>query len=152
MPEPVDTPVAVHHQVVVDTDPVLAFDVLTSFGRWWPLGLRSVLGASATVGFVDGRLVERSTDGRTVVWGTVTRWIRGVSVALTWHPGRSAERAGRLEVTFAAAGAQTLVTLEHTGWDGYDDPHGARADYDRGWPRMLGFFRDEANAGPAEIV
>jgi hypothetical protein len=142
----VNTPSAVHRQVVVDGDPVQAFEVFTAIGRWWPLALRSVLGTAATVGFVEGRLVERSADGTTAVWGTVTDWVPGVVVALTWHPGRAPESAGRLVVTFAAAGTQTLVTLEHSGWDGYDDPVGARNDYHRGWPRMLGLFRDEANA------
>jgi hypothetical protein len=133
---------------VVDTDPVGAFQVFTDVGSWWPLGVRSVLDAEATVGFVNGRLVEQAVDGRTAVWGTVTRWAPGVSVALTWHPGRSPERAGRLEIAFAGDGAETLVTLDHSGWDGYDDPAGARDDYNRGWPRMLGLFRDQANARP----
>ncbi len=48
----------------------------------------------------------------------------------------------------AGPGEETLVALEHSGWDGYDDPAGARDDYDRGWPRMLGLFRDVANGRP----
>jgi len=146
VPEAVHTPPTVHHQVVVDTDPVRAFQVFTAVGSWWPLGIRSVLGTEATVGFVDGQLVEQGVEGRTAVWGTVTRWEPGVAVALTWHPGRPPERAGRLEVTFAATGAQTLVALAHSGFEGYDDPAGARDDYNRGWPRMLELFRDQANA------
>jgi hypothetical protein len=142
----VPTPPAVHHQIVVDTDPSQAFGVFTAVGSWWPLGIRSVLGTEATVGFVDGQLVEQAVEGRTAVWGTVTRWEPGVAVALTWHPGRPPEQAGRLEVTFAATGAQTLVALEHSGFEGYDDPAGARGDYNRGWPRMLGLFREQANA------
>jgi len=145
----VPTPPAVHHQIVVDTDPSVAFGVFTAVGSWWPLGIRSVLGTEATVGFVDGQLVEQAVEGPTAVWGTVIRWEPGVAVALTWHPGRSPERAGRLEVTFAATGAQTLVALEHSGFEGYDDPSGAREDYDRGWPRMLGLFRDQADATPS---
>lgn len=140
------TPAAVHHRVVVDTDPLRAFAVFTAVGRWWPLGARSVLGADGTVGFADGRLVEQAVDGRTALWGTVTRWEPGVAVALTWHPGRPPVPAGRLEIAFAADGAQTLVTLDHSGWDGYDDPAGARSEYDRGWPRMLGLFREEAHS------
>ena len=140
------TPPAVYHEVVVETDPIRAFEVFTDVGSWWPLAVRSVLGTDATVGFVNGRLVEQAVDGRTAVWGTATRWVPAMAVALTWHPGRPPEKAGRLQVAFAADGSQTLVTLEHSGWDGYDDPAGARDDYDRGWPRMLGLFRDQANA------
>ena len=139
---------AVHHQVVVDTDPIRAFEVFTAIGRWWPLAARNILGAGSTVGFVESQLVERSADGGTAVWGTVIRWAPGVSVALSWHPGRSSERASRLEVAFAADGSQTLVTPEHSGWDGYDDPTGARHDYNEGWPRVLELFKKEANARP----
>ncbi len=141
------SPATVRHHVAVGGDPVRAFEVFTDVGSWWPLAIRSVLSAEATVGFVDGQLVEQAVGGRTAVWGTVTRWETGVAVALTWHPGRSPENAGRLEITFAGDGAETLVALEHSGWDGYDDPVGARDDYDRGWPRMLGLFRDVANGG-----
>ena len=106
--------------------------------------------AEATVGFVDGQLVEQAVDGRTAVWGTVTRWEPGVAVALTWHPGRSPERAGRLEVAFAAdRGGRPWLPWSTRAWDGYDDPVGARDDYNRGWPRMLGLFRDQANATPS---
>ena len=146
------TPPDVHHQIVVAGSPIRAFNVFTDVGSWWPLAVRRVLVSGAAVGFVDGRLVEQSVDGETAVWGTAVRWEPGVAVALTWHPGRLPEGAGRLEVTFAAAGAQTLVTLEHSGWDGNDDPAGARDDYYRGWPRMLGLFRDEANARPGGTI
>jgi hypothetical protein len=132
----------------VEGDPVRAFEVFTDVGSWWPLAMRSVLGAEGTVGFVDGLLLEQAVDGRTAVWGTVTRWEPGVAMALTWHPGRSPELAGRLEIAFAGDGTETLVALDHSGWDGYDDPAGARDDYNRGWPRMLKLFRDKANASP----
>jgi activator of Hsp90 ATPase-like protein len=144
--EHLSTPPDIRHQVMVDGDSVRAFNVFIDVGSWWPLAIRSVLSTGAMVGFVDGRLVEQSVDGESAVWGTVSRWAPGVAVALTWHPGRSPERAGLLEVTFTAAGAKTLVTLEHSGWDGYDDPAGARDDYYRGWPRMLALFRDKVNA------
>jgi Activator of Hsp90 ATPase homolog 1-like protein len=63
-------------------------------------------------------------------------------VAFTWHPGRPAERASHVEVTFAAVGAQTLVWLEHTGWDAFDDPAAARAEYEHGWPLVLDGYQE----------
>jgi hypothetical protein len=129
---------------MVGTDPDRAFERFTEIGRWWPLAVRSVLPTPGTVGFVDGRLVEQSAMGETAVWGSVTGWAPGVALALTWHPGRTPHLAGRLQITFASTGAHTLVTLEHSGWDGYTDPVGARRDYDHGWPRMLELFRAEA--------
>jgi hypothetical protein len=73
-------------------------------------------------------------------------------VALSWHPGRPSDRAGRVQVNFTRAGTQTVVTLEHSGWDGYDHPARARDDYYQGWPRMLGLFRDRANARTNEDI
>jgi hypothetical protein len=51
----------------------------------------------------------------------------------SWHPGRLAERASQVQVTLAAADGQTLVTLEHAGWEAFDDPAAARAEYDQGF-------------------
>jgi hypothetical protein len=129
---------------VVDGDPISAFRAFTAIGRWWPLEARSVLGPDSTLAFVDGRLTERSPDGGTAVWGTVARWVPGEILTMSWHPGREPERAGRLNVTFRAVAATTLVTLEHSGWAGYNDPVGARHDYNQGWPRTLGLFRTVA--------
>ena len=126
-------------------DPLRAFGVFTAIGLWWPLSVRSVLGPGSAVGFVDGRLVEWSPHGETAVWGTSIGWVPGEAVALTWHPGRPPQAAGRLTVRFIAAGPQTLVTLNHSGWEGYDDPVAARHDYNQGWPRMLGLLRDQVN-------
>ena len=52
-------------------------------------------------------------------------------------------------MTFAAAQDQTLVTLEHSGWEAFADPAAARAEYDHGWPVVLDGYRDHVagNAG-----
>ena len=60
--------------------------------------------------------------------------------------------ARHLEVTFAAVGAQTLATLDHSGWEGYDDPVAARHDYNQGWPRMLGLYRRWAEFRPGDVA
>jgi uncharacterized protein YciI len=44
-------------------------------------------------------------------------------------------------VTFAGAGAETLVALRHDGWDVFDEPAAAREEYDHGWPTVLGHYR-----------
>jgi Activator of Hsp90 ATPase homolog 1-like protein len=136
----------IHREVLVDADPATAFEIFTAqIGHWWPLGDHGVYGADATVAFVDGQIVESSATGETNVWGTVTRWETAVAVAFTWHPGQAAERASRVEVSFAPADAQTLVTLEHTGWeDAYDDPQAARDEYEQGWPHVLDQYRRTA--------
>ncbi|SDU58774.1 SRPBCC domain-containing protein [Jiangella alkaliphila] len=135
----------IRRELLVEAAPAVAFDVFTAgIGRWWPLARFSVYGEAATVAFEDGVIVERSEAGDEAAWGTVTRWEPPAVVAFTWHPGRPADAAGLVEVSFAAVdGGGTLVTLRHSGWESYDDPSTARADYDRGWPLVLGRYRDE---------
>ncbi len=141
----------IRREILVDADPAAAFEVFTAgLGRWWPLDELSVHGTGATVAFDDGRLVERSADGEAAVWGTVTRWEPPAAVAFTWHPGQPAEQASHVVVTFAAEAAgsgRTLVRLEHAGWDAFDDPAAARAEYDHGWPLVLGRYQEHAGGG-----
>jgi uncharacterized protein YciI len=142
----------IRREILVDADPKAAFEVFTAdLGRWWPLEELSVYGQGATVAFTGGQIVERpaggGADGEAAVWGTVTRWEPPVAVAFTWHPGRPAERASHVEVTFAAAAVQTLVSVEHTGWDAFADPAAARVEYDRGWPLVLGRYQEHVAGG-----
>jgi uncharacterized protein YciI len=144
----------IRREILVEADPAAAFEVFTGgIGRWWPLDELSVHGRDATVSFTEsstesstgsfagGQIIERSADGETAVWGTVTRWEPPDAVAFSWHPGQAAERASHVLVTFAAAGpGQTLVRLQHAGWEAFADPAAARAEYDHGWPLVLGRF------------
>jgi uncharacterized protein YciI len=132
--------------VLVDADPGTAFEVFTArIARWWPLAELSVYGAGSTVAFDDGQIVERGRDGSTSLWGTVTRWEPPGALAFSWHPGHGPDRASHVEITFAAAGEQTLVTVEHTGWEVFADPAAARAEYERGWPTVLDRYREYAD-------
>jgi len=135
----------IRREVLVDADPAVAFEVFTArIGLWWPIAEKSVYGAGGTVAFAGGQIIEQSPDGQRVVWGTVTRWEPPARVAFTWHPGHAPERASHVEVAFAAAGPQTLVTLTHTGWDVFADPAAARAEYDHGWPIVLDRYQEQA--------
>jgi len=142
-------------EILVDAEPGLAFAVFTErIGQWWPLGSHSVYGADATVGFdrpgVGGRIVESKTGADDAVWGTVTSWEPGRSIGFTWHPGNSEENASQVTVTFADEGAdtgKTLVTLEHAGWEVFgEEAAQARADYDHGWPLVLGHYAGACGA------
>ena len=135
----------IRREVLVDAGPVVAFEVFTTrIGLWWPIADKSVFGAGGTVAFAGGQIIEQSADGRRVVWGTVTRWEPPAGVAFTWHPGYGPDRASHVEVTFAAAGPQTLVTVTHAGWDVRADPAAARAEYEHGWPVVLDHYRRRA--------
>ncbi len=138
----------IRREILVDADPATAFAVFTDrIGQWWPLDDLSVYGPGGTVGFTDGRIVERSAAGEATVWGTVTRWEPAAAVEFTWHPGGPPDQASDVEVTFTAADSQTLVTLTHGGWERFADPAAARAEYDLGWPLVLGRYRDHTARG-----
>lgn len=130
-------------EVLVDADPDLAFAVFTDrIGQWWPVGELSVHGGGTSVAFTEGTIVETAPSGAVSVWGTVTVWDPPSTLAFTWHPGRDKGQASRVTVTFAATGEQTLVRLEHAGWEVFDDPEAAREEYHEGWPRVLEQYGD----------
>jgi uncharacterized protein YciI len=146
---PVQPPI--HREVLVDADPVTAFEVFTTdISRWWPVADLSVFGARSTVTFDDTAIVETSEAGQRSVWGSVTRWDPPLAVAFSWHPGRDPERASQVEVSFTPAGRQTLVALSHAGWEVYDDPATARTEYGSGWPTVLARFASAVTAAAGE--
>jgi hypothetical protein len=143
----------VRQEILVDANLATAFEAFTDdIGRWWPVSELSVYGAGGTVTLANQEIVERAADGHSALWGDITRWEPPVTVAFSWHPGGHADRASHVEVSFGAAaderadelaggaGEQTLVTLVHTGWDTFDDPAAARAEYEQGWPLVLGCY------------
>jgi uncharacterized protein YciI len=142
------TPAAVvppiRREIVVDADQGTAFEAFTArIGRWWPVAEHSVHGVGSTVEFAGGQLVERAADGQTAIWGSVTTWDPPGALEFTWHPGRGPDRASQVRVTFTEVGEQTRVRLEHSGWEVFEDPTAARAEYDEGWPRVLDCYGDD---------
>jgi uncharacterized protein YndB with AHSA1/START domain len=129
-----------------------AFELFTGrFGEWWPLATHSVgLDDALLVQFpheAGGSIVETMRDGKTCVWGTVTRWDPPVAVCFTWHPGQPESWAGDIEVRFIPDGAAaTVVALTHSGWDRRADGAAARLSYDSGWEVVLGAYG--STAGP----
>jgi uncharacterized protein YciI len=79
--------------------------------------------------------------------GGVTSSTGSRRTALSWYPGADVSRASRLTVTFTAAGEQTLVTLQHDGWEVFDDPDAARAEYEHGWPTVLDRYQEAVAGG-----
>ena len=93
----------IRREILVDADPANAFEVFTdNIGRWWPVTEFSVFGAGGTVTLANQEIVERSADGHSALWGTITRWEPPVAVAFTWHPGGPSDQSGHVEVTFTA--------------------------------------------------
>jgi uncharacterized protein YndB with AHSA1/START domain/uncharacterized protein YciI len=140
----------IHREVLVNVAPDTAFALFTEqIASWWPLAELSVFGEGATVSFTDGALTERSPGGEAAEWGTVTSWRPPEELSLTWHPGRDGEGASQVTVTFTPAGAQTLVVIEHSGWEVFADPAAARAEYEHGWPEVLKLYQEFADAQEA---
>ena len=85
----------IRREILVDTDPATAFAVFTDrIGQWWPLEDLSVYGAGGTVGFTDGRLVERSEAGEVTAWGR-TAATGGLKSGSIMAFGATCPRGGR---------------------------------------------------------
>lgn len=127
-----------------------AFRLFTAeIGRWWPLRSHSVFGDAAATCAIDaavgGRIYETHADGRQSEWGRVLAWEPPHRLACTWHPGRGAETAQDLEVTFQPEGAGTRVTLTQTGWERLGEiGEETRANYDQGWDLVLKPYQELA--------
>jgi len=131
--------------VTVKRDPESAFRLFTDgIATWWPLATHSISDERAISCSLDGRvgglILETDDGGKQHQWGTITAWQPPHRVAFTWHPGRTAETVGCVEVRFSPApGGGTLVELEHRGWEKLGDrAQEAFEGYDSGWGRVLG--------------
>lgn len=133
--------------VAVPKSPAEAFRIFTEgIARWWPLAKFSIShGASKTATtcvfepFVGGEIYEVDEDGARLPWGRVVAWSPPTRVAFTWHPGGDPAEAQDVEVTFAADGTGTRVTLVHSGWQKLGERGAAaRIGYGEGWTVVLG--------------
>lgn len=130
----VRVPLAVEDAFALFTDKV---------SSWWPLATHSIGEKQARTAVfeskVGGRIYEILDDGTEHDWGRVVELDRPNSVLFTWHPGRSADTAGTVEVRFAADGDNTIVRLVHDGWEKLGAKAAeTREGYDSGWDFVLG--------------
>lgn len=136
-------------QVLVACDQPTAYRLFTDeIGSWWPLESHGCFGAGGRVAFEGQQIVETGPSGETAIWGTITEGDPPKTISFTWHPGRPAEEATRVTVTFAPTDdpRTTLVTLEHSDWEVYSDPDAARSNYAAGWVIVLGRYADAPEA------
>lgn len=132
--------------VRVAATPQRAFDAFTQqIGQWWrPNGLFRFTPRSPGVvsfeGGEGGRFIETLPDGRVFEIGRITVWAPGERLAFGWRTaGFAPDQSTQVEVRFEAVGAETRVTVEHSGWDAIDQDHAAR----HGFP-ILVFLQREA--------
>jgi len=155
--------------VRVDAPPERAFRLFhEELDSWWLRGLAyrtAGLGASALrlEPRVGGRLVEtveRAGAPREVVTGRVLAWEPPARLAFEWRgPNFAKDERTEVEVTFAASGAATLVTVTHRGWSTLRADHPARHDLEPApflgslgvwWGQLLGSLRRHAAARGTE--
>lgn len=144
----------------VAATPERAFEVFTAdIGLWWRHdGLFAFDNRrSGTLRFEPGprgRLLEVYDGGDVFEIGRVTAWEPGRRLALSWRQASfSPDQATQVEIRFDPVGAETRVTVEHSGWDTIPQPHAARHNFPLGpfqqrqaehWQVLLGAFREAA--------
>lgn len=137
--------VAVH----VRATPDVTFDLFTrELDLWWRHGPKFRHGEHGTIAIephVGGRVFERWRDAageREFELGRVLAWMPGQHLRFSWRNATFAplERT-EVDVTFAAVGRGTLVTVRHTGWETLREDHPARHGMDRAaFARSLGLW------------
>jgi uncharacterized protein YndB with AHSA1/START domain len=107
--------------VRVNASPERAFRAFTEeIGAWWrPNALFATTPrAPGRLTFEEGRLVERLANGRVFEIGQVTVWAPGERLAFSWRQASfPPDLKTEVEVRFEAVGAETRVTVEHSGFD-----------------------------------
>jgi uncharacterized protein YndB with AHSA1/START domain len=137
---------ALQLEFTVACPPERAFEVWARrTSLWWPHG-HSVSGEPGlTVTFEPrpgGRIFERTPDGAEHDWGEVLVWEPPHRLAYLWHLRFDRADATEVEVTFAAAGGGTAVSIVHRGWErlGAKGPE-RRERNRRGWSGVTEHYR-----------
>jgi uncharacterized protein YndB with AHSA1/START domain len=145
----------VRKNIRVNVGQARAFEVFTAgLSRWWPrthtIGTPPMK-AAVMEPRLGGRWYELSEDGsqadvgRVLVWEPPQRFVISWDLNSNWKPDLTV--SSEVEVRFVAEGPQaTLVELEHRKFERMGAEGGAkmRKDVDGGWPRILEYFKREA--------
>jgi uncharacterized protein YndB with AHSA1/START domain len=129
----------------VDCEPQHAWATWTErIGAWWPPGHSRSGDPGLRVSIepgVGGRILERTSGGEEHVWGEVTTWEPPGRLGYLWHIYGERDEATLVEITFAADGAGTAVTLVHSGWERVGDARpDLRGRNETAWSRVLPRF------------
>jgi uncharacterized protein YndB with AHSA1/START domain len=149
----------IHATVTVHRTPEDAFRIFTrEMGSWWPLQAHSIAedthgGAlkAETVIFEEhegGRVFERLSDGSEATWATILAWDPPRRLVLAWKPNLSDKPPTELEVTFTPEADDTIVDLDHRGWERLGAlAEEARDSYGENWDGVLALFVEAAGHG-----
>lgn len=128
----------------VPCSPVQAFDIFTQeIGSWWadselfrftPRSPGMLAFEPPDASGAGGRLIERLPNGKTFEIGPVSLWERGERLVVGWRMANfGPDHQTRVDVRFEPVGAETRVSVEHSGWDSVPQAHLAR----HGFPLMI---------------
>jgi uncharacterized protein YndB with AHSA1/START domain len=133
-------------EFTVSCPPARAFEVWAErTSLWWPHG-HSVSGETGlTVTFEPrrgGRIYERTQHGDEHDWGEVLVWEPPHRLAYLWHLRFDRADATEVEVTFAAAGSGTAVSIVLRGWERLGAKGPERRERNRkGWAGVTQHYR-----------
>ncbi len=141
-----------------------AFAAFTrEIGAWWrPHGLfeftRADTRALRFEPVPGGRLLMTQADGEDYEIGRIQVWNPPSELVFTWRAQSfAAGRNTTVRVCFEPAGAETRVTVEHTGWNAIPREHAARHGIElrlfqrrlaEWWQELLGELAARAPATP----
>lgn len=140
--------------VRVSLPPERAFTAFVEgIGDWWQKG--KTIGAEPHVAIVlepraGGRWFERDAKGAECDWGKVLAWDPPHRLLLGWQLDARFRHdpafLTEVELSFAADGDGTLVTLEHRDLERFgSDAAKVRENIGEGWPFHLGAYAVYAN-------
>ena len=121
----------------VPCSPVQAFDIFTQeIGAWWADSdlFRFTPRSPGVLAFeppdlsgAGGRLIERLPNGKTFEVGPIRLWERGERLIVGWRQASfGPDQATEVDVRFEPVGAETRVSVAHSGWDTVPQDHIAR--------------------------
>ncbi len=124
----------------VKATPERAFEAFTrEIGAWWRPNMmfnftpRSA-GVLAFEGESGGRLIETLPSGKVFEIGRIRDWSPPDRLTFGWRQAAfEPDQDTEVSVRFEAVGAETRVTVEHTGWESVPQSHVAR----HGFPSEL---------------
>jgi uncharacterized protein YndB with AHSA1/START domain len=112
---------------------------------WWPHGHSVSAAPGLTVTFEPrqgGRIFERTPGGDEHDWGEVLVWEPPRRLVYLWHLRFDRSDATEVEVTFAAAGSGTAVSIVHRGWERLGAKGPERRERNRkGWAGVTEHYR-----------
>ena len=121
----------------VPCSPVQAFDIFTQeIDAWWADSdlFRFTPRSPGVLAFeppdlsgAGGRLIERLPNGKTFEVGPIRLWERGERLVVGWRQASfGPDQATEVDVRFEPVGAETRVSVAHSGWDTVPQDHIAR--------------------------